>query len=152
MDLNPDKNLFSVAPVGPIIVIGRHTALKGGITREYAVNLAACLIIAAKSNPNEIGKAIDDVMTGSASIVGIPQSVANVPASIVKQVTPYIGTVDAEEAASLVELARKQGPVMHQEEQTGRPVMRPSVPPPPKEVVEPIDLDRIARSWGAGNG
>jgi len=83
------------------------------------------------------------------------QSVPNVAPQVVAEVAPFIGSIDAEEAASLLELARKretQSTIVHHEEQTGNPVMRPSVAPPPKPQVATVGWMRWGKTRGIGNG
>lgn len=54
MPLDPNHNLFSVAPIGPNIMIARSAALKGAIARDRALNLIGWLVIATGATRKEI--------------------------------------------------------------------------------------------------
>jgi hypothetical protein len=58
--LNPNKNLFSVAPVGGVTIIGHSGGLKMGLTRDRALNLIAWLTIATNATPEEVKAEMDD--------------------------------------------------------------------------------------------
>lgn len=154
---NPDKNLFSVAPVGQIVIIGRAVSLRGGLTREYALNLATWLLISAKVSPAELKASIQDAMTGNA-MTGTtrrvmpaqprtvpqpppppapPAKASDVPAEVAGQVAPFIGTLDEEEAGAIVEAIKPAAP-------TVTTLKDPKIP-----VVDPND---VAEAWGASNG
>jgi hypothetical protein len=57
-EVNPSHNIFNVAPVGNVVVIGVKRALGGGIARDRAINLLAWLIIATKATPDEVAAEI----------------------------------------------------------------------------------------------
>lgn len=65
--LNPDKNLYSVAPVGAITIIGHSAGLKMGLTRDRALNLIAWLTIATGATQAEIQGEMDDARSGAPS-------------------------------------------------------------------------------------
>jgi hypothetical protein len=69
MALNPNWNQYNVAPIGDIIVVGHARALKGGITREAAINLIAWLSIAANAGPEEIADEIDKAHTETPELI-----------------------------------------------------------------------------------
>lgn len=155
---NPDKNLFSVAPVGQIIIIGRSTSLRGGLSREYALNLATWLLISAGATPEEVRAGIQDAMTGKPADVGkshkalvgaqrtIPQAPppkalaaepAEVSPMVAGQVAPFIGDVDKEEAEGI---------------KAALPEM-PTVPVVAGQLKIPvINPDDVASAWGGSNG
>lgn len=117
MPLNPDNNLYSVAPVGHVIVIGRQAALKGGITRDSAVNLLAWLILSTNAKPDEIGAAIAKAFKPTAPAAAPPAPIVSrfQNPGIVAQSPPlpnagqnvaaFIGEVDPEEQQALDEVA-----------------------------------------------
>jgi hypothetical protein len=117
---NPDKNLFSVAPVGQIVIIGRSMVLRGGLTREQALNLLTWLIIGTSATPEEIAASVQDSMVGTPNLMRNRPTVAStqramqspppkapvaqaseVAPEVSGQVTPYIGPIDAEEAEGI---------------------------------------------------
>jgi hypothetical protein len=101
--LNPDKNLYSVAPVGPNIIIGRQMCLKGGLDRKRAINLLAWLMIATKATGAEIRAELKDATTatGQAPAVEGPTNVVGISSATQEAVRPFIGSVDAEEQEAL---------------------------------------------------
>ena len=153
---NPDKNLFSVAPVGNIVIIGRAVSLRGGITREYALNLATWLLISAKVSPAELRASIQDAMTGTPNAgttrktmpaqgrtvpqppppPAPPAKASDVPAEVAGQVAPFIGEIDPEEAAALAE-AKPTETTVNPKTDTKIPVVNP---------------DDVANAWGGSNG
>lgn len=135
--LNPDKNLFSVAPVGTVVIIGRSGTLKAGLTRENALNLIAWLILSTDAKPVEIAAMLRDACTPTPPVVGKTQSLP--PPAVEKQLSPpvqvppagtvvkeFIGDIDDEEAAALAQI---------------KPV------PSPKP--EPARSDNTLEVWGA---
>lgn len=150
---NPDKNLFSVAPVGGIIIVGHSMALRGGLTRERALNLATWLLIATNATPKDIKEGIAEAMTptGTAKPVGgrapVPKEILDkiaaklgkkledaataegAPNPLESQVAPFIGSVDAEEAASIADAV-------------------PSVSATP--TTQAVIPDDVAKAWGQG--
>jgi hypothetical protein len=68
MALNPNHNLFSVAPVGNVVVIGRHMAVKT-LERPRAMNLLAWLVIATGAKPEEVAALIREANTAPAAPV-----------------------------------------------------------------------------------
>jgi hypothetical protein len=148
--LNPDKNLFSVAPVGGIIIVGHSMALRGGLTRERALNLATWLLIATNATPKDIKEGIAEAMTPTGPTKVVPGGRAPVSqeildkiaaklgkklnetaAEVENQVTPFIGTVDAEEATSLANAVPSAVPV--------------NAPTPTTQAVSP---DSVTSAWG----
>lgn len=117
MPLNPDNNLYSVAPVGHVIVIGRQAALKGGITRDSAVNLLAWLILSTNAKPDEIGAAIAKAFKPTAPAAAPPAAIVSrfqVPATVApspplpvagQNVAAFMGEIDSEEQQALDEVA-----------------------------------------------
>jgi hypothetical protein len=109
--LNPDNNLYSVAPIGHIVVIGRSMALKGGITRENALNLLTWLILSTNATPDEIRAGI--VMANKATVrvaasgaivtpVATAAAAAKVEVPLAEQsVAAFMGEIDPEEQAAL---------------------------------------------------
>lgn len=104
--LNPDNNLYSVAPVGNVVIIGRQVALKGGITRDNAINLLTWLILSTNATPEEISSAISAALKPTAQIKPTVTVLPKVQVPLAGQnVAAFIGTVDAEEQAALDEVA-----------------------------------------------
>jgi len=177
MPLQPDRNLYSVAPVGGNIIIGRHIALKGGISREGAINLIAWLCIGTNAKPEDIAAEIrrasepipaspSPAMTAAAANAAkppaavvtlpvaqrpaIPESPAPVaprttltsvpdsppvPTAVVDQARPFLGDVDAEEAAALQEgLARTAAQLAA------------------GGGTDPVNGDELADAWGKRGG
>jgi hypothetical protein len=112
--LNPDDNLYSVAPVGHIVIIGRQVALKGGITRDNAINLLTWLILSTNATPDEIRAAIVKAnkptpFTAAISRFAAPTATVTpiVPQQVPvagQSVAAFIGDVDTEEQAALDEV------------------------------------------------
>jgi hypothetical protein len=154
MPLNPDKNLYSVAPIGNVIVIGRQISLRGGLVRDQALNLLSCLIIATNASPDEIGACIGDICTTGKTL---PRS----PTLPVNPVAAFIGEIDPEEQAAIDSIVQQPQAATQPPQlptlvppamQTGRVVNRPQVTPPPKPVIAVLDTDATARAWkGASN-
>lgn len=177
MTLNPNHNLFSVAPVGHIIVIGRAGSLKGGLERDRAMNLLGWLVIATGATPSEIRDVIKAAHVQPAPVPVAPAGVAvqprvMAPPPIVRPtpgpgaqpvyappkpapvtptvaapiaigaplasvpaaggVVPFMGDVDAEEAAALAEALAKAGEALPDEAKTA-----------------PVDTDKLAAAWDA---
>lgn len=156
---NPDKNLFSVAPVGGIVIIGRSMVLRGGLTRELALNLATWLLISANATPEEVKAGIQDAMTPNAvnltgrRVVGLPtartvpqppppqapKQPAPVAPEVAGQVAPFMGQIDAEEAEGIATALNAQ--------QTGpKAPAAASAPGMPKIAV--VDPTNLADAWG----
>lgn len=156
---NPDKNLFSVAPVGGIVIIGRSMVLRGGLTRELALNLATWLLISANATPEEVKANIQDAMTPNARnltgrrVVGLPtaRTVPQPPPpqapkqpepvapEVAGQVAPFIGEIDPEEAEGIqAALTPQTGPKA--------PVVESAAPGMPKIAV--VDPGKLADAWG----
>lgn len=155
---NPDKNLFSVAPVGQIVIIGRSITLRGGLSREHALNLATWLLISANATPEEVKAGIQDAMTPNAvnltgrRVVGlVPQRTVPQPPppqapkaqevapEVAGQVAPFIGEIDPEEAEGI--------------EAATTPQTGPKAPPaaaagPVLPKVRTVDPDALANAWG----
>lgn len=149
---NPDKNLYSVAPVGQIVIIGRSMVLRGGMTREQALNLATWLIIAADATPDQVAASIAGSMVGSApkgpgkAVMPLQPRTAPQPAppranpleaqavapEVSGQVTPFIGTIDAEEAEAI------DAAVVQVQSQGQKP--GPKIPV--------IDAEEFGQKWG----
>lgn len=149
---NPDKNLFSVAPVGHIVIIGRSISLRGGLSREHALNLATWLLISTGATPEEVKASIQDAMTGTPysgkthkTVTGAqrtvpqpappkapPAQTSDVPPEVSGQVTPFIGDIDREEAEAI--------------QAATKPPTVPTVGALPK--VKPIDPNDVANAWG----
>jgi len=106
--LNPDDNLYSVAPVGNIVVVGRNVALKGGITRDNAINLLTWLILSTNATPDEIRTAIVKANRPTARFAPSAPPIAVVPRQAVplagQSVAAFMGEIDAEEQAALDEV------------------------------------------------
>lgn len=129
--LQPERNHFSVAPLAGIVMIGRHTALRSGITREAALNLIGWLIIATEASPQEIRNVIHEAR--------VPVKAVSAPLPPVQQIekeAPFIGTIDAEEQAG-IELVKAQV-----EAQIGRELAAKSAP-------ASVDDEKVANDWGA---
>lgn len=104
--LNPDKNLYSVAPVGQTIIIGRQMCLKGGLERKRAINLLAWLMIATKATGEEIRAELKDAtlpIVSPSEPIESPSNVVGISSSVQEAVKPYIGNLDAEEQEALLE-------------------------------------------------
>lgn len=158
---NPDKNLFSVAPVGQIVIIGRSVALRGGLSREYALNLATWLLIAANATPEEVKQGIQDAMistptpksrpvVGLATVRTVPtlpppraEKPEEVSPEVAGQVTPFIGQIDPEEAEGIKTALNQQ---------TGAKMSAPASLATSK--IATIDVDSFANAWteGGSNG
>src|SRR5512137_1626594 len=155
---NPDKNLFSVAPVGQIVIIGRSMVLRGGLSREHAMNLATWLLIAANATPEEVKAGIQDAMTPNAvylmgrRVTGLPARTVPQPPppqtprqpqpvapEVAGQVAPFIGEIDPEEAEGIQAATTPQ---------TGAkaPAAAPGAPVVPKVAV--VDPGKLANAWG----
>lgn len=107
--LDPNHNLFSVAPVGNSVVIGRHSALKAGLERDRVLNLIGWLVIASGAKPEEI-HAVIAVANAAKEVQGpkqgeetkdvvAPRSAASVVAG--EAARPFIGDVDPQEKAAI---------------------------------------------------
>lgn len=150
---NPDKNLYSVAPVGQVVIIGRSMVLRGGMTRAQALNLATWLVIAAEATPDQLVASIRDCMVASPArgpghaVMPLPARTAPQPPppratpaeaqpvapEVAGQVTPFIGEIDAEEKAA-IEAAVKSS------EGAKAP------------AIATVDVEGFAGKWGASNG
>jgi hypothetical protein len=118
---NPDKNLFSVAPVGQLVIIGHKGGLKSGLPREQALNLAAWLLIASNASPGELQAAMDDARSSAPTVAAVQAGPGGpikgkeispeLAALIASQMKPIIGTVDAEEGAAIAAAAQVQGEI-----------------------------------------
>lgn len=108
--LNPDHNLFSVAPVGSIVVIGRQMTLRGGLTRERAINLITWLSIATNATREEIAAEMKLAGAGGGTISFIVAPTA--PAPTVQRVAEFVGTVDAEEATAIADGVKRAGEML----------------------------------------
>lgn len=105
-NLNPDKNLYSVAPVDSFVIIGRIAALKGRIERPKALNLLAWLMIATNATTEEIRAELKDAKTPclrapAVESVPAPSNVVAIPQSVQEAVKPFIGDLDSEEVEAL---------------------------------------------------
>lgn len=173
--LNPDKNLFSVAPIGPIIIIGRHGALKGGITREYALNLLTWLVISTDATPEEIKASVQDAMTPGPLQLGrktmpLPQrtlpSPPPPPASkappqvvapeVAGQVAPFIGSLDPEETQAILDAVPSSGGSLPEPPSPAKPVLPLPVPRKTHQIIHSeeqsvrvpvIDPAKVAGNW-----
>jgi hypothetical protein len=153
--LNPDKNLYSVAPVGHIVIIGRSLSLRGGMSREQAINLLTWLIISTSATPEEIKAGLDDAMTGTVrpgqrNAVNVPKAVARVAA----EVAPFVGTLDPDEVAAIDAAVQAQPVAQPVTPVQTRPIVQPqAATTAKKETVKTVDPDAIANTWkGGGNG
>lgn len=118
--LNPDKNLYSVAPVGTTIIIGRIGVLKVGLNREGAINLLTWLILSTNAKPEEIAASIKDACTPNqitttgkplnpppaaalpaVPSTGRPQSPPVATETGGNSVRAFIGDIDEEEAEAI---------------------------------------------------
>ena len=100
--LNPDKNLYSVAPVGGNIIVGRFNTLKASMTRDQAMNLLTWLIISTKTNPKEIAEVMAEVCTPNMPSRPKPVVVPKPPEPVnLGEVETFIGNIDPEEQAAL---------------------------------------------------
>jgi len=95
--LNPDRNLYSVAPVGQVVIIGRNNALKGGLSRENALNLIGWLILATNAKPEDITR----VLLDASKPVGAQAPKVEAPKVSVPPVAAFIGEIDPEEQAAI---------------------------------------------------
>lgn len=150
MALNPDRNIYSVAPVGSAIVIGRVMALKGGLDRERVVNLIAWLTIATGAKPSEIAAEIAKAQTEvpkplSVAMMEAPKVMSGparlpefqpkqgaphipMPSEVAGKVTPFIGKIDPEEQAAINAAVQEVGERLRE--------------------TEPINPDKLAEAWG----
>ncbi len=165
MPLNTEKNLYSVAPVGHVIVIGRSVALRGGLTREQALNLLSWLIIATGAKPEEIGAIVADASSTGKSVKPALAVMPQVKAPETNDPKQFMGEIDKEEQAAIdAALAAAEEKATQNTAQTvavvapqlptvGQPVMRPQHEAPatnPKVV--PVDGEAIAGAWGKVGG
>lgn len=60
---DPQMNLYSVAPIGENVYIGRNAVLRGGLARKSALNLAVWLIVATGATPEEIRRLLASYTT-----------------------------------------------------------------------------------------
>jgi hypothetical protein len=163
--LNPDKNLFSVAPVGQIVIIGRQAALKGGMTRDNAMNLLTWLILSCNATPEEIGARIKDASTPTIKPVpGVSGPIVSrfaataqpaqpaqpvkpatlpqpTPQSQVSELNKFIGDVDAEEQAALDDLKAACETAVKQ-----NPLEPSQIQPPGKPGI--VDESALVSAWG----
>lgn len=137
--LNPDNNLYSVAPVGNVIVIGRQAALKGGITRESALNLLTWLILSTNAKPEEIAAGIAAAIKPTTAVKPTAPAVPKIQVPVAGQnVAAFIGEVDPEEQAALDEVAAACAAAATQPAAAAPappPVAQPAAPPP---VAQPV--------------
>jgi len=115
---NPDKNLFSVAPVGQLVIIGHKGGLKSGLPREQALNLAAWLLIASNASPGELQAAMDDARSSAPTVTTGPSSPSaplkgkeispELAALIAGQMRPIIGDLDGEEKEAITAAVQVQ--------------------------------------------
>jgi len=153
MPLNPDMNLFSVAPIGHIIMIGRANALKGGLSREYAINLLTWLTIATGANPEEICEEIAKACTETAGVTVRSPAVRNLNGAP-KEAIAYIGDIDAEEKEAIDAVVQQEA-AKSEAVTVGRQVLRPQKPAPEPPKVTAVDVNSLAKSWtpkGQNNG
>ena len=140
--LNPDDNLYSVAPVGNIVVVGRNVALKGGITRDNAINLLTWLILSTNATPDEIRTAIVKANRPTARFAPSVPPVAVVPRQAVplagQSVAAFMGEIDAEEQAALDEVK-----AACEVAATVTPVVE-TPPPPPAPLAAPAPVRTAA--------
>lgn len=138
MALNPDRNHYSVAPVGNNIIIGRVALLKGGLSRENALNLIGWLVLATNAKPEDIKRVLSEASTPIGKQV--PPAVET-PKVLVPPVATFIGSIDAEEQAAINEAAQA--------------VNQPQVPPAveagaktavPKSIT--VDPEGLTEAWG----
>lgn len=156
MPLNPDNNLYSVAPVGHVIVIGRQAALKGGITRDSAVNLLAWLILSTNAKPDEIGAAIAKAFKPTAPAAAPPAAIVSrfqVPANVApspplpvagQNVAAFIGEVDPEEQQALDEVAKACAAAEAQPPAAAPPAPAAAQPAPAAVPVVPLPVRTAA--------
>jgi|SRR5919108_2932948 hypothetical protein len=153
MALNPDRNLYAVGDVGPNVIIANSAALKGGISRERALNLATWLIIATRATPEELraelAKASTPVVRGAA-VAPTPQPPVSLPApptsvngeaaaqtvltpEIVETARATMGDLDANEKAAIEAAAREA---------------MTSVGAGKVNGIKPASTEELASSWG----
>jgi hypothetical protein len=105
--LNPDNNLYSVAPVGNVIVIGRQASLKGGLTRDSALNLLTWLILSTNAKPEEIAAGIAAAIKPTTPVKPTVTVLPKIQVPVAGQnVAAFIGEIDPEEQAALDEVAQ----------------------------------------------
>lgn len=140
MALNPDRNHYSVAPVGGNIIIGRVALLKGGLSRENALNLIGWLVLATNAKPDDIARVLAEASTPIGKAV--PPAVEP-PKVLVPPVAAFIGSIDAEEQAAINEAAQAVN------------APQPQVPPAvgagakttvPKTII--VDPEGLTEAWG----
>lgn len=168
--LNPDKNLYSVAPVGGNIIIGRHIALRGGLSREQALNLLTWLIISTNSSPTEIASLLKDANTANsvARAGGVPRppQMGHVDVDNVKQ---FIGTIDPEEQAAIDAAIEEAGKTLPGDVATipqigpsptlkcgpqvvSTPQFSPAKPGLTTSTTKTVDETELLKAWGGTNG
>lgn len=147
--LNPDKNLYSVAPVGNAIIIGRQIALKGGITRDSALNLIAWLVIATNAKPEEIARGIQDAneptIRGVSAISVAPVLSVAVPTDAQTTIVPTAPAVSGVEVPPVV--AEFMGAVS-EEEKKALSAALDSRQFEAAMKVPVIDENVVAKAWG----
>lgn len=142
MPLNPDRNHFSVAPVGNSIIIGRAGLLKGGLSRENALNLIGWLVLATNAKPEDIKRVLADASKPTKAPQAQPAAEASEVTKVPPAVTAFIGSIDPEEKAALQEAAQ----------QVNQPASVPSAlgtnakTEIPKTT--PVDEQALTAAWG----
>lgn len=164
--LNPDRNHFSVAPVGNVIIIGRHTALKGGLSRESALNLLGWLVIATGASPQEIKLQIALAQTPTGATPPVIRAVPPMPTAPqtvqAAELETFVGQVDDEEKAALDSAGVQIAPSPALVVAAALNSAGVQITPPPALVVAampkqdvgtsvPVDVEGISKEWN-GNG
>lgn len=141
MPLNPDRNHFSVAPVGNNIIIGRVALLKGGLSRENALNLIGWLVLATNAKPDDITRVLSEASTPIGKQV-LPPAVEP-PKVLVPPVAAFMGSIDAEEQAALDEAVQAVN--------APQPQVTPAVGAGAKTTVPKsitVDPEGLTEAWG----
>ena len=90
-------------------MIGRHGPLRGGLSRENAINLLTWLVIATKATDEEIAAELKEalkmppVAPQRAPVVSLPPRVQ----ATIEELKTYVGDLDSEEKASVDAVAQK---------------------------------------------
>jgi hypothetical protein len=141
MPLNPDRNHYSVAPVGNNIIIGRVALLKGGLSRENALNLVGWLVLATNAKPDDIARVLSEASTPIGKQI-LPSAVET-PKVLVPPVASFIGSIDPEEQAAINEAAQAVNAPQPQVPPTVGAGAKTTVP---KSIV--VDPEGLADAWG----
>jgi hypothetical protein len=165
MPLDPSKNLYNVAPVGGIVVIGRSASLKTGLTHEQVLNLVAWLVLSGQVSrqelESELSRAVSptfiDPIVDQVSLMRDGESEAigrEVEASPAVPVEPPPSAQPAIKRMFVTMAKDGTATVTTQQPPiaigSGRSVTSPPNRQIPVTLTPPIDHDGLVRKWTGG--